>query len=283
MQFARAAGACLVVVAMCAMTGCSDSHPAGPAAIKPPSRPRIIAHRGAWGDDAPENTVAAFEHAWKQGVEGVELDVRLSKDGEVVVMHDDNTKRLTGVDKLVADQTLAELQKLEVTAPGTTHRKTPARIPTLREAMATIPPGRAMFVEIKTGIETVPAVAAAIRAARPSNTTIMLQGFDPDTLAALATAVPDAPAYWTVDPPVDDVNQPLPYPQEVIDEAVRRHFAGVALLAPSATDSVLAAARDAGLLVDVWTLNDVPGLAAWSGREVRWIETDRPDLSPMQP
>jgi len=264
----------LVLALALVAIGCSDSHPARPAAITPATRPRIIAHRGA-SADAPENTVPAFKRAFDLGVEGVELDVRVTRDGHVVVFHDDNTKRLTGVDKPVAEQTLAELRKLKV--------NNKARIPTLKEAMATIPPGRAMFVEIKSDVSTVPTVAAAIRASRPSDTTIMLQGFNADTLTALASAVPDAPAYWTVDPPVDADNQPLPYPKEIIDEAVRRHFAGVALLAASVDDSVLAAARDAGLLVDVWTLNDVTGLAAWSGREVRWIETDRPDLAPATP
>jgi glycerophosphoryl diester phosphodiesterase len=264
----------LVLALAIVAIGCSDSHPL-PAAIKPPSRPKIIAHRGA-SVDQPENTLPAFKRAWELGVEGVELDVRVTRDGKVVVIHDDNTKRVTGVDKLVAEQTLAELKKLDVGKPK-------VRIPTLKEAMATIPPGRAMFVEIKTGIETVPTVAAAIRAGRPSNTSILLQGFDPDTLVALASAVPDAPAYWTVDPPTDDQGQPLPYTKDVIDEAVRRGFAGIALLAPSVDEELLAAARDAGLLVDVWTLNEVTALAAWSGREVRWIETDRPDLAPMQP
>lgn len=263
-----------LVVALLAVAGCSDSHPKTPVAIQPPSRPRIIAHRGASGEQ-PENTVAAFQRAWDLGVEGCELDVRVSRDGHVVVMHDDNTKRITGVDKAVADQTLAELKQLDAG-----HGQ---RIPTLKEAMATIPPGRTLVVEIKTGIETVPTVAAAIRAGRPSNATILLQGFNPDVLQALATAVPDAPAYWTADPPLDDQDQPLPYPKNVVDEAVRRKFAGLALLAPSVDDGLLAAARDAGILVDVWTLNDVASLSAWSGREVRWMETDRPDLAPIQP
>jgi glycerophosphoryl diester phosphodiesterase len=264
----------LVLALLLVAIGCSDSHPVLPKPITPASRPRIIAHRGA-SADAPENTVPAFKRAFELGAEGVELDVRVTRDNQVVVFHDESTKRLTGIDKLVADQTLAELRKLKVNKQ--------ARIPTLKEAMATIPPGRAMFVEIKSDLSTVPVVAAAIRASRPSDTTIMLQGFNADTLMALASAVPDAPAYWTVDPPVDAQNQPLPYPTEVIDEAVRRHFAGVALLHDAVDDSVLAAARDAGLLVDVWTLNDVTGLAAWTGRDVRWIETDRPDLAPLKP
>ena len=72
----------------------------------------IIAHRGA-SYDAPENTVAAFKLGWKQNADAVELDIWLSKDGKIVCLHDDNTKRTAGVDKAVADQTLAELRMLD--------------------------------------------------------------------------------------------------------------------------------------------------------------------------
>ena len=52
----------------------------------------IIAHRGA-SHDAPENTLAAIRLAWQQEADAVEVDVQLSKDGKLVVIHDDNTKR----------------------------------------------------------------------------------------------------------------------------------------------------------------------------------------------
>lgn len=261
-----------------ALVGCSDPKAPVPDRAR---RPRIAAHRGA-SADAPENTLAAFRRAWQLGVEAVELDVHVTKDGAVVVMHDANTKRTAGLDRPIAEQTLAELKTLDAGA-----WKGPAfvgeRIPTLGEVLATIPPGRAMFVEIKSGPETVPTVAAAVRAGRPSSANILLQGFDADVLGALAAALPDAPAYWTVDPPVDEAHRPLPYTKDVIDEAKRRGFAGVALLHSSVDDALLAAARDTGILVDVWTLNEAPLLAAWAGRDVRWIETDRPDLAPVRP
>lgn len=243
-----------------------------------PPRPRIVAHRGA-SFEAPENTLAAFKRAWALGVEAVELDVRMTKDGEVVVIHDPTTARTAGVDRAVADQTLAELQALD--AGGWKHVKyRGARIPTLAEALATIPPGRTMFVEIKTGRETAEAIADVIRTARPTSATIALQGFDPDALGALAAALPQAMAYWTVDPPLDEADQPLPYTRALIDEAVRRGVPALALDHRAVTEEFLAAARDAGLLVDVWTVNDPPELAAWVRRDVRWIETDRPELAP---
>ena len=258
--------------------GCSSGAPHEPMK-QPPPRPRIVAHRGA-SFEAPENTVAAFKRAWALGVEACELDVHVTKDGEVVVIHDADTLRIGGVDRPVADQTLPELQALDV--GGWKHIKYKGeRIPTLAEALATIPAGRTMFVEIKTGKETAPAIADVIKNAHPTSVAIALQGFDPDALGALAAALPDAAAFWTVDPPLDAKDQPLPYPSDVIAEAKRRGFAGLALDYRGVSDELLAAAAKADLMVDVWTLNDPKLLANWAGKQdVRWIETDRPELAP---
>ena len=264
----------IVIVALVAL-GCSGPvHE--PAPVKP-LRPRIVAHRGA-SFEAPENTLAAFRRAWALGVEAVELDVRLTKDGEVVVFHDATTQRIGGVDRPVADQTLAEVRALDVGAWK--HAKyARERVPTLAEALATMPAGRTMFVEIKCAATTAPAIADVIRTARPTSVSIALQGYDAAALAALAAAVPGAPAYWTVDPPRDDADRLEPYTRAVIEEATGRGFAGLALDYRGVTDELLAAARDAGLLVDVWTLNEAPLLTSWAGRDVRWIETDRPELA----
>jgi glycerophosphoryl diester phosphodiesterase len=77
------------------------------------SKPLIIAHRGE-SFDAPENTLAAINLAWERGAEAVEIDIQFSKDRELVVIHDTDTKRLAGIDKKVVDQTLEELKKLDV-------------------------------------------------------------------------------------------------------------------------------------------------------------------------
>ena len=245
-----------------ALVACSS--PQQPV-TSPPSRPRIVAHRGA-SHDHPENTLAAFRAAWALGVESVELDVHITKDGEVVVIHDATTKRTGNVDCEVADQTLAELRTLDVGAGE--------RIPTLAEALATIPSGRTLFVEIKTARETARVIGRAIGVRKD----VALQGFDPDALAALQDAT-GAPAYWTVDPPAEN-DRRLPYPLAVIDEAKRRGFTGLALFHGSVTPRFVTIAREAGLLVDVWTVNDAAELADWLALDVRWVETDRPDLVP---
>ncbi len=73
----------------------------------------IIAHRGA-SALAPENTLAAFQKAIADGADGIEFDVRLSKDGAVVVFHDATLGRLTARKNLVSSLTAEELQKIDV-------------------------------------------------------------------------------------------------------------------------------------------------------------------------
>lgn len=84
--------------------------------------PQIIGHRGARGE-APENTLVSFIHAIEQGTKHFELDVRLSKDGELIVIHDTTTKRTTGKDGIVEQLTLAKLMQYDArknTAPWPT-------------------------------------------------------------------------------------------------------------------------------------------------------------------
>jgi len=76
------------------------------------NRPTIFAHRGS-SAYAPENTMAAFELALQQGADALELDVKLTADGAVVIFHDQTLQRVTGQAGYVRDCTLAEIQKLD--------------------------------------------------------------------------------------------------------------------------------------------------------------------------
>ena len=78
--------------------------------------PKIWAHRGASGY-APENTIEAFERAVEMKADGVELDVQLTKDGQMVVIHDETVDRVSGINGFVRDYTLQELRKLDTRTP----------------------------------------------------------------------------------------------------------------------------------------------------------------------
>ena len=77
------------------------------------SNTKVIAHRGASGY-APENTLEAFVLAVSQKVDGIELDVQLTRDGVPVVIHDETIDRVTSKTGYVKDYTLKELKKLYI-------------------------------------------------------------------------------------------------------------------------------------------------------------------------
>src|SRR4029079_18162257 len=102
----------------------------------------IIAHRGA-SADAPENTVASEKLGYQQGAGGGELDIHLTKDGRIVVIHDYDTKRVAGVERKVVDQTFDEIRRLNAGAWGEwAGRGFNEKIPTLDEILAIVPKGR---------------------------------------------------------------------------------------------------------------------------------------------
>ena len=275
-------------VLLLALIACGEPRVAPAKAPAPITRPRVVAHRGA-SLEAPENTLAAFRRAWELGVECVELDMHVTRDGQVVVIHDPTTKRTAGVDRRVDEQTLAELRALDAGRGE--------KIPTLAEALDSIPPGRTLFIELKSAASTIPAITRAIAASdpRPRGGKLALQAFDAATLALLAKALPGVPAFWDVDPPQgNEMEGPeftpgpgndrrvLPYPLELVADAKARGF-GLALDYRAVTDEFLVAARAAGVEMDVWTINDASELKRWLARDVRWVETDRPELVSVPP
>ena len=111
---------------------------------------KVWAHRGA-SAYAPENTLEAFELAAKQKADGVELDVQLSKDGELVVIHDEIIDRVTDGKGKVKDYTVRELKSFK--ANQTHPEYANSVIPTLAEVYDLLKPtGLEINVELKTGI-----------------------------------------------------------------------------------------------------------------------------------
>ena len=111
---------------------------------------KVWAHRGA-SAYAPENTLEAFLLAAEQGADGVELDVQLTKDGEMVVVHDEEIDRVSDGSGFVKDYTLAELKILNFNKTHPEYQD--VKIPTLREVYEALKPtGMTINVELKTGV-----------------------------------------------------------------------------------------------------------------------------------
>ncbi len=105
---------------------------------------RNIAHRGLFSADqsVPENSLAAFSRACEAGY-GIELDVQLTRDGQVVVFHDDTLKRMCGVNKRVNELTYDELSELSL-------KSTDQKIPLFSEVLETVAGRGPLIVELKT-------------------------------------------------------------------------------------------------------------------------------------
>lgn len=110
----------------------------------------IFAHRGASGY-APENTLEAFRLAMEQGADGIELDVHLTKDGEVVVIHDETLDRTSNGHGNVRDYTLEELKKFSF--HNHMEKYQGVQIPTLKEVLNLVKNScMKVNIELKTGI-----------------------------------------------------------------------------------------------------------------------------------
>ena len=114
--------------------------------------PFTFAHRGA-SAHAPENTLSAFQLALTQNADGIELDVKLSSDGHVVVLHDPTLDRTTGTKGRVKDMSLADLRALDA---GSFFSETfkGEKIPTLEEVFETM--GKRLFINVELTNYTTP-------------------------------------------------------------------------------------------------------------------------------
>ena len=120
------------------------------------NRPYIWAHRGADGY-APENTMPAFELAAQMGADGIELDVQLSKDGQVVVCHDERLDRTSNGKGWLKDYTLEELKYLDFS--GGDDKYAGVQIPTLKEVLELAKnTGMYLDIELKTQKFTYPGI-----------------------------------------------------------------------------------------------------------------------------
>ncbi len=222
--------------------------------------PEIIAHRGA-SDDAPENTLAAIRLAWEQQADAVEFDVHLSKDGQIVLMHDADTKRTAGVDRKVVDQTLAELRKLDVGSWKSARYKG-ERVPSLAEALAEISKGKRAFIEVKCGPEIVPELKRVVQASKLDDDQMAIISFKTEVVAAAKAALPNLKAYWVVDPKPATKTKPATWTADALLAKAREARAdGLDLSAHPVVQPVVSAefirrAKDENLQVYVWTADD---------------------------
>ncbi len=137
--------------------------------------PLVISHRGE-SSEAPENTLSAINLAWTSGADGVEIDVHLTSDNQIVVIHNSRTKSIFGKRLRIKSSTLQKLQSLYI---GRTigSKYFSERIPTLNEVLLSVPPGKYIFIEIKCGLEIIPHLFQVLKHTHLSMEPIKIIGF----------------------------------------------------------------------------------------------------------
>lgn len=240
--------------------------------------PLFAAHRGGtalW----PENSLLAFRNALALGADFLELDVHLSRDGEVMVIHDATLDRTTDGSGPVREHTAAELRALHLKDGGGAPTAEP--VPTLDEVVALAAAGqRQMLLEIKTddrkrrypGIEE--KVMAVLDRHRFTSFAIVM-AFERETWRRVREIRPDARAgalYSALALPAAAIEPEL--------QALRQAGIGfVGLDQRLVTADVARQARLAGLTLGVWTVNERDAIERFIGQGVGVVITDRPDLA----
>lgn len=233
----------------------------------------IIAHRGA-SYDAPENTLAAVMLAWRQDFD-VEIDVHLTADKRIVVIHDKDTKRTAGTKLVVADTAAEELRKLEV-GRFKSEEFAGEKIPFLEEVLQTIPPHRKLYVEIKSGPETVPVLEGILRKSGKLSRIVII-GFDIDVVALAKERMPRTPVYWLKGTEKQKVtNRYIPHDASLIRRAQEKKLDGLDVHFAGVTEEFSRQVRESGLGLYVWTVDDPDEARRLVALGVDGITTNRP-------
>ncbi|HEX2853216.1 MAG TPA: glycerophosphodiester phosphodiesterase [Opitutaceae bacterium] len=232
----------------------------------------IIAHRGA-SHAAPENTLAAARLAWTENADALELDVRLTADRQLAVIHDETTKRYADIALSVGAASMAELQRLDV-GRWKDAKYAGEKIPTLDAMLAGIPPGKRVFIEIKGGPEAVPVLERCLAGSQLKPTQPVVIAFDFSTVAAAKRVLPATEVAWILDH--DAATRSLP-----LDEILRRcregGLDGLDLKAGWPIDvAFVNRVHDAGLKLYVWTVDDPVVARRLRDAGVDGIATNRP-------
>lgn len=232
---------------------------------------KIWAHRGA-SAAAPENTMEAFRLAHEMGADGIELDVHLTADGEVVVAHDETISRCSNGQGRLLDLTLAELRAFDFSYGKPGYRE--VRIPTLAEVLAFAKDtGMTVNVELKTfpiAYEGIEALALQrVREAGMENR-VVWSSFNHYSLMRLRELAPDAAIGLLY---MEPLYRPGRYAADFGAQAV--HPFAPTLLNPGVVEDC----RANGIGIHVWTVDAEDDLETCARMELDAVITNVPDVA----
>jgi len=232
----------------------------------------IIAHRGA-SYLAPENTMASVMLGWEKGAD-VEVDVRLSKDNRILVIHDSSTKRTGEIDLKVKEATSQELRKLDV-GRFKSEEYAGEQIPFLADIIETIPPGRKLYVEIKCQKQVLPILRKLIiQSGKMSQ--IVIIGFDLETVA-MSKELIDVPTYWLKGTEKDkETEEWIPHDPQLVQIAKNKGLDGLDVHYAGVTKDFMDAVKASAQKLYVWTVDEPEEAIRLVKLGVDGITTNRP-------
>ena len=241
-----------------------------------------VAHRGG-SALRPENTLLAFDHAVSLGVDGLECDVHLSRDGEAVIIHDPTVQRTTNATGAIREFTADQLARLDAAAHFGPDRGWPYRgqeigVPTLRTVLnryRDLP----IFVELKGNQPEVADRALAVIREADADDRVIVAGFSPVVIAHVRRVAPHIPTSGSR-PEVQSARirswlrmAPRQTGYQLL--SVPFMFRGQRVL----TRGYVRAARSAGVIVYSWIVDRPEDLQAVIDWGVTGLISDRPDLA----
>lgn len=233
---------------------------------------KVWAHRGA-SAYAPENTMEAFRLAAQMRADGIELDVHLTKDGYIVVTHDENVKRVTGgVDRFIADMTLEEVKQLDVCNGMDAYRG--ARIPELAEVLEFLTTNEmTLNIEIKTTDNLYPGIeglTVQMVRAYGLQDRVIYSSFNHYSLVLARVADPGCRVGLLYSEAMVD---PDVYAKHLNANAI--HPYAPTLLVPGAAKRCI----EAGIEINPWTVNDEKNMRWLLSLGCHALITNYPDLA----
>jgi len=254
-----------------------------PFFVEGAKRPLVIAHRGG-GGVFPENTLYAFQSAWKLGVDVLEMDIRETADGQLVIMHDKSVRRTTDGDGEVSEIKLEDLKKLNAgfnfTADGGQtfpFREQKVSIPTLAEVFTVLPDAK-FNLEIKHQTPTMVGSLCRLIREHQMSEKVMVAAFSQTSLDEFRETCPEVATSGST----SEITKFFVYYKSGLGNSYTPLMS--ALQTPEkvggwqiVSNEFVETARRLNLQVHVWTVNQPADMQRLIDNQVDGIMTDYPD------
>ena len=230
---------------------------------------KIIGHRGARGE-APENTLGGFQYIHDLGIRAVEFDVRQLKDDALIVMHDDNFLRTTGIDQKLYQLDSTQLEAYNQANIWMDWEKQVT--PTLRQSLNIMHDFDHLEVEVKavdTQVQAEKLIAELQQQLKGFEHTAVITSFDLKIHHALILQNTHFKHGLLIE---NDIGE------KAIEQAIELQCGQIGWMNQLATDEIIKTTQKAGLAVSVWTVNDIERAKHLRNLKIDGLITDFPKM-----